>query len=60
MQFLVKGLDPRGPLQSRVNLGEILFKTGMRLSPISGSYPANPKFRYNDQRKFQEKKELEM
>jgi len=37
MQFLFSGLDPLGLLQSRVNLGEILFKTGMRHSPISGS-----------------------
>jgi len=40
MQLLFSGLDPLGLLQSRVNLGEILFKTGLWLSPISGSYPA--------------------
>ena len=52
MQFLFSGLDPLGLLQSRVTLGEILFETGMRLSSISGSYPANLKLRYNDKKNF--------
>jgi len=53
MKFLLTGLDPLGLLHGRVNLGEILFKIRMWLSSISVSYPTNPKFRNNDQRKFQ-------
>jgi hypothetical protein len=51
MQFLFWGSDPYGNLQGRVNDREILFEIGMRLSPMSGSCPANSKFRYTDQRK---------